>query len=1054
MASKQQYKNLAEIQNPEIIETNAHNEFSEEIPVDEILSNKSAFNEVETNRRDFLKLLGFSTAAVTLAACEAPVVKSIPYLTKPDGIIPGIPNYYASTFFDGYDLAHVLVKTREGRPIKIENNPEANYFGHTNARGQASVLSLYDNNRIKEPKLKDEEASWEQIDEYVNKALAETQASGKQVVVLTPSNPSPSSQKLLAEFSAKYGAKQVVYDNISYSPALDAAEQVYGKRTLPLIDLSTTELVVSFNADFLNDWLAGGLEKGYAIAKKPGANMIQHIQVEGNLSMTGGSADRRIIKKPSDSNKILAEVYEALKGGSASKEAQEIASLLKSKGSKAVVLADGDKNAYTLMFAINGLLNSEAISKNKALLTKQANNNTFNAFINDMNKGTVGMLLNFNTNPVYSSHYGAQFKQGLSKVKHHIAMVTKTNESTEGATAIAPVPHWLETWNDLNPITGVYSLMQPTIVRIYNTRQFEESILNWLGGAKTSTTTTTTQDSVTTQDTLATAQVPMPVKASNGESYYDYIKSNWESSLEGLTGVSFKKALYNGVAESTETEILNANTAAADQAASALKNIKGSEWELHLYTKHNIGDGTQANNPWLQELPDAITRTSWDNFVLMHPEDLEKLELKNEFNGRLQLNGSVISIKVNGKEIKAPVYSQVGQAKGCLGIALGYGQTQGGTVAETGVNAYPLYKDDIPFAYGVSIAKTEEDLHEFALIQQQNTVIGRYELAREVSLDKYLNEEAHEWNEPLEMHTQVGELPVSKIDLWKEFDSSDGPHFNLSVDLNLCTACGSCVIACQAENNVPVVGKEEMRRSRDMYWLRIDRYYSSQVPPGADENHDGKLSQEEAIHDEYTEPQQYEYLEKAVVDDPDVIYQPVMCQHCNHAPCETVCPVAATSHGKQGQNQMAYNRCVGTRYCANNCPYKVRRFNWFNYALNEDRFPYNMSNDIGRMVLNPDVAVRTRGVMEKCSMCIQMTQATILEAKKEGRRVKDGEFQTACTQACSTGALQFGDVNDSQAHINTLHEDKRKYILLEEIGTKPNVFYHFKVRNRKEERKA
>jgi len=264
------------------------------------------------------------------------------------------------------------------------------------------------------------------------------------------------------------------------------------------------------------------------------------------------------------------------------------------------------------------------------------------------------------------------------------------------------------------------------------------------------------------------------------------------------------------------------------------------------------------------------------------------------------------------------------------------------------------------------------------------------------------------------------------------------PHFNLSVDLNSCTGCGACVIACQAENNVPVVGKEEIRMSRDMYWLRIDRYYSSKE----------KIETKEGLDKGLNVPQLYDILIEPS-ETPDVIFQPVMCQHCNHAPCETVCPVAATSHGKQGQNQMAYNRCIGTRYCANNCPYKVRRFNWFNYALN-DKFDYNMNNDLGRMVLNPDVVVRTRGVMEKCSMCIQMTQASILEAKKDGRRVADGEFQTACSKACSTGAMQFGDMNDNGSHVRSLFGSKRRYYLLEEIGTKPNVFYHTKIRNREE----
>ena len=316
------------------------------------------------------------------------------------------------------------------------------------------------------------------------------------------------------------------------------------------------------------------------------------------------------------------------------------------------------------------------------------------------------------------------------------------------------------------------------------------------------------------------------------------------------------------------------------------------------------------------------------------------------------------------------------------------------------------------------------------------------------STEKDENGNIKGWNVPLEYHTIGGALPARKIDLWDSFDDTDGSHFNLSVDLNSCTGCGACVIACQAENNTAVVGKDEVRMSRDMYWLRIDRYYSStekvDVKKGIDE---GK-----AVPELYgSEILGIEGALETAADNPDVIFQPVMCQHCNHAPCETVCPVAATSHGKQGQNQMAYNRCIGTRYCANNCPYKVRRFNWFNYALN-DKFDYNMNNDLGRMVLNPDVVTRTRGVMEKCSMCIQNTQSAILEAKRENRTVTDAEFQNtvACAAACSTGALKFGDMNDKSSLVRNLFNSNRRYYLLEEIGTKPNVFYHTKVRNRKE----
>jgi Fe-S-cluster-containing dehydrogenase component len=519
--------------------------------------------------------------------------------------------------------------------------------------------------------------------------------------------------------------------------------------------------------------------------------------------------------------------------------------------------------------------------------------------------------------------------------------------------------------------------------------------------------------------------------------YYDYLKANATSILGSK---SFNQALYDGFNEIASTASVNYMGGNAAQAMAELNAIKATEFELLLTTGVAIGDGTQANNPWLQELPDAVTRMSWDNYISISPKDADKLGIKNDLNGRMQLDGTIVDLKVGNKEIKnIPVFIQPGQAEGGLSINVGYGQKGAGKVAETGVNVYELFDGKNLSLSNVTLTKTSEE-HQFAGMQLQNTLMGRYEIAKEVSLNDYINKPYEEWNEPLKMDTYVGTLPLGKIDLWDQFDDTDGPHFNLSVDLNSCTGCGACVIACQAENNVAVVGKEEIRMSRDMYWLRIDRYFSSRE----------HITIQEGIERDLSVPKLYDILDD-VADNPDVIFQPVMCQHCNHAPCETVCPVAATSHGKQGQNQMAYNRCIGTRYCANNCPYKVRRFNWFNYALN-DKFDFNMNNDLGRMVLNPDVVVRTRGVMEKCSMCIQMTQATILEAKKEGRRIEDGEFQTACSKACSTGSLKFGDMNNKKSEVRALFSDTRRYLLLEEVGAKPNVFYHTKVRNRIEEK--
>lgn len=1016
-SNKIQFRSIHELKDPALNNKLAQKEFQEEIPVEDFLDDAEK-NGSATSRRDFLKLLGFSTAAVTLAACEAPVIKTIPYVVKPHEIIPGIPNYYASTYFDGFDFASVLVKTREGRPIKIEPNPAAGDLGKTNARAQASVLSLYDNDKVKQPKFEGKDETFDKVDSFVIKGLDEAKAAGKRIVLLSHSFASPTFKKLFAEFKAKYPtAELVTYDAYPYAAALDAAQEVFGTRALPIYDLKGTELVVAFQADFLGDYNAGGLESSYAVARTPGKNMLRHVQVESNMSLTGANADSRIRLKPSQVNKTLVEVYNAIVGGGTSdKAASEIAKELLAKGSKAVVFADGSKGAQVLAHLINQKLGSVAFT-GKANFLKDFDKARFEEFLGWVNGGQVGVLIANNVDPIYSYHKGEDFKKSLSKVPYVIAVADKKNEMYKAAKAVIPVANWLESWGDIEPQTGVYSLMQPTIQKIYKSRQIEESLLVWKNG-----------------------------KNNAANNYYDYLKAN-ATSILGAT--SFNKALYNGINASSNATTLSYAGGNGAQAVAELIGFKPSDLELVLYTKTAMGDGTQANNPWLQELPDPITRMSWDNYLTMSPKDAERLGIDNDLNARMQLDGSLVNLTVNGVTIKdVPVFVQPGQADGSVGLALGYGKKNSGATADTGVNAYPLFDGSNLVVSNVKIEKTGED-HEFAGIQLQNTLMGRYEIAKEVPLADFLNvafDDEHDgWNKPLEYHTISGALPARKIDLWDAFDDTDGPHFNLSIDLNSCTGCGACIIACQAENNVPVVGKEEMRMSRDMYWLRIDRYYSSRQ----------KVEVYEGLKEGMAVPELYgtAFGDGGALnhpaDNPDVIFQPVMCQHCNHAPCETVCPVAATSHGKQGQNHMAYNRCIGTRYCANNCPYKVRRFNWFTYNLN-DKFDFNMNNDLGRMVLNPDVVVRTRGVMEKCSMCIQMTQTTILEAKKENRIVKDGEFQTACSKACSTGSIKFGDMNNKESEVRKQYASNRRYYLLEEIGTKPNVFYHTKVRNRVE----
>jgi len=506
--------------------------------------------------------------------------------------------------------------------------------------------------------------------------------------------------------------------------------------------------------------------------------------------------------------------------------------------------------------------------------------------------------------------------------------------------------------------------------------------------------------------------------------YYDTIKANWAENI--LEDSSWNTVLHDGflsVANETQNEY---NTTDLSAAVASLASAQTEGIELVLYTKTGMGDGQQANNPWLQEFPDPITRVTWDNYLTVAASDAAALGLKNVNVANGALNGSYAKVTVGDKTLTVPVVIQPGQAKGSVGLALGYGERNGlQDEMNVGVNAFAFYNNAKTVqTASVSLA---DGFHEFACTQLHNTLMGRGDIVKETTLEVFNTKDKAYWNAipAVSKNHMEQEVTSPEVDMWQAFDRSIGHHFNLSIDLNACTGCGACVIACHAENNVPVVGKEEVRKSRDMHWLRIDRYYSS------DETFEGDNETKENIAGLGDSLTTFGRMEQAS-ENPQVTFQPVMCQHCNHAPCETVCPVAASSHGRQGQNHMAYNRCVGTRYCANNCPYKVRRFNWFLYNKN-DEFDYHMNNDLGRMVLNP--------------MCIQKTQKTILDAKLEGREIKDGEFQTACSVACSNGAMTFGDINDKESKISELKENERMYHLLEHVGTKPNVMYQTKVRN-------
>ncbi|MFN8438974.1 MAG: TAT-variant-translocated molybdopterin oxidoreductase [Cytophagales bacterium] len=1024
-SSKKYWKGIEELENhPEFVK-NANKEFQDYLPV----LNKNEETGA-THRRDFLKILGFGVAAVSLAACEAPVKKAIPYAIKPEEVDPGVANWYASTFVDGADYCSVLVKTREGRPVKIEGNKFSSINnGGTTIKAQASVLSLYDEYRLTKPQKGGKDSDWKTVDAEISASLNDINSKGGKVRLVTSSIASPSTQAVIAQFLSKNtNAKQVVYDSISYAGIVKANLSSFGKAAVPTYDFSKASVIVSIGADFLSTWLLSAqYAKQYAKTRKLSntkKEMSRHYQFETNLSLTGANADFRTPVKPSQLGLVATSLFNAI-GGSVSAPALELPSikkaatdLLKAKNegkSTLVVSGSNDPNVQVIVNAINTALGNYGstvdISKTNNLV--QGNDSDFNSFVDELKAGELDAVLFYNVNPVYTSSRASEIKEGIKKTPLTISFAPNVDETSNEVKYILPDNHYLESWNDFEPITGKFSFQQPTITNIFDTRQFQDTLLKLSG---------------------------------SNASFYDVIRNTWASKSTGSFEDFWNRAVHNGVYE-TSIESMSSifsgdvNTAASNISSTYKAN--SGKVELSIYVKAAMGDGSQANNPWLQEVPDPITKATWDNYITISPKDAKEKGITN-----VQGNTVYGTLKIGNKTTeKLPILIQPGQAIGTFGVALGYGRVISGKVAKEGnksdgkgigVNAFEytsLSNSTVCYsAEDVSLTVTSE-LRQIAHTQIHQTIMGR-NIVQDTTLKKYIEKpNVREHNETYEktIVTPNGKERADQVSMWTAADwkSKYNNHFwGMVIDLNSCIGCSSCVVSCNAENNVPVVGRDEISNARDMHWMRIDRYYSSVEDSKPLEDRDKRLMEN---------PE----------DNPQVVFQPMMCQHCNNAPCETVCPVLATTHSTEGLNQMTYNRCVGTRYCANNCPYKVRRFNWFAYTENE-MFDFHMNSKLGKMVLNPDVTVRARGVMEKCSMCVQRIQEGKLNAKKESRRPIDGEIETACSQSCPTDAITFGDMNDSESKISKLiaeESEGRLYQVLEEINTRPSIYYLSKVRN-------
>jgi len=1074
MSTKKYWRGIEEINPSEEYLAKVNKEFEEssDVPFADVESIENA----PTTRRDFLKYLGFTTVAATLAAsCEMPVRNALPYAIKPGDVTPGVPLHYASTFVDAGTAIPALVKVRDGRPIKIEGNTDSKLWeGTTDARMQASVLNLYDAARLQHPLIDGAKASWKKVDDKVKAGL-----SGNIYLVSSTVN-SPSGNDIINKFVAATGAKHVQYDAVSYHGALEANKNSFGKRALPMYRFDAAKTIVSIGADFLGTWGSPSLNtkqysKGRKVSKA-NPNMSKHIQFEGAMSLSGMNSDDRVVCRPSEYGAVASALLSALDGGSVNlgsdylnKAIQAAANSLQA-GSGLVVCGSNDVNIQTVVNAINSKIGAfgTTISTANTNNTKLGNDSDMMAFIEALNSGGVDTVIFHDCNPVYEHPMGEKIAVKLKSTKLTVSLNDRKDETAALCKVVAPTHHFLESWGDAESFSGYVSFIQPTISNLFNTRQWQESIMTWAGAEGT---------------------------------WYDYYQNYWQGKAGGQK--AFDEAMQLGLWEA-ETMTMSGGASASAEAAvaaiAAMPKAGADAVELVLYEKVGLGHGGPwSNNPWLQEMPDPISKCTWDNYAIMSQTLAKKFGAEWTDLNEVEREKQVVSIQTKNGTIEMPVLVIPGMHDKVVGVALGYGRGEGVGMAAnngevvTGVKVSQLAKattTGISYhmmatikgagkTYPLAVTQTHHSyqerpiLHEYTLAEFQKNPshladkreheLGHYTAANGVNHHgghaeqngnhaPAAEHDAHgvgkEHGHDHDDHGQTGGhghakkkhsdgADYTEDEDWQEAYRDNGTLYHMeehpnpglkwgmSIDLSTCTGCSACTIACQAENNVSVVGKERVLKVHDMHWIRIDRYFSGDV-------------------DDATSIQ--------------TVFQPMLCQHCDNAPCENVCPVNASNHSSEGINQMAYNRCIGTRYCANNCPYKVRRFNWrdfngadsFVHNLYEDGRRDSINNNVTRMVLNPDVTVRSRGVMEKCSFCVQRLQGAKRDARKEGRVLKDGEAQTACQTACATGAITFGNVNDKTSEIYKVRHQEQKervFYTLEEIHTLPNINYLSKIRN-------
>ncbi|MBT3228336.1 MAG: TAT-variant-translocated molybdopterin oxidoreductase [Candidatus Marinimicrobia bacterium] len=943
------------------------------------------------SRRKFLGLMGASMALAGLTSCRRPVEKIIPYVVKPEEIIPGKPQYYATSMPFGNESFGLLVESHEGRPTKIEGNklhPASG--GSSNVFMQAEMLNLYDPDRSQMVLNKGKNSTWssyraawkKQTDQY-------TENGGEGLAILSESFTSPTMMRLSKAFKKKFPQAQwVTYDSVSDENVFAGVGAATGTPAQPRYNFKDANVVLSLDSDFLQmDSNDIPHARDFASRRKVRSekdSMNRLYVVEGTYTITGGMADHRLRVQSGQVGMFAAALAHELSAQGLNIRAPRVNAnfdkkwisavakdLIHNKGNSLVL---GGRRQPAEVHTLIALINDVLSNTNKTVsytLNPDMQASSLKSFVElgqAMNAGKVESLIILGGNPVYQAPADVDFLTGLTKVKYSVHLSSHVDETSAKTTWHIPEAHFLESWGDVSGYGGV-GVIQPLIAPLF--------------------------DGKSNVDVLADLVADEEVWA------YGVVQETWKDIIGSSNfEKAWRKVVHDGFLASSRESSVAVNKTRAQGAVSMSRyyssTASAGDMEVIFTSSFSNHDGRYANNGWMQELPDPVTKLTWDNVALISANTAMNLGVKNE--DRLKISSG-------GVDVVLPVWIQPGMADNTLALELGYGREIGRVSTGVGANVSVLRNaSGMSIASGFSAEKAF-GTHTLACVQD-NHGFDEEKLAAEAiqeRLPTIVRESTlADYQKDPEFAMAFAENNELKS-MWKEHDYSEGNQWGMSIDLTSCTGCSACTIACQSENNIPVIGKEEVNNGRDMSWIRLDRYYTGDV------------------------------------EDPEMVFQPIACQHCELAPCEGVCPVAATTHSEEGLNEMAYNRCIGTRYCANNCPYKVRRFNFFNFTKDMP--------EIVQMAMNPDVSIRFRGVMEKCTFCVQRINVAKIEVKNEGRELEESDIVVACQQACPTDAIAFGNINDPNSEVSKIKAQNRDYSLLGELNLKPRTSYGAKLRN-------